>query len=119
MPKKKKKEKKEKQCNEKLKKVYELTFQDTKSKFIVIVSKRKKTKLRIKIIDGSQFHLTYMSEFSYDELLKINKFFWLFKDIDSIIYELDNLFLDEKVMLSLDLEHNIVMKFITELNTRN
>ena len=119
MPKKKDKEEKEEQLNEKLKKVYELTFQDTKSKFIVIVSKRKKTKLRIKIIDGSQFHLTYMSEFSYDELLKINKFFWLFKDIDSIIYELDNLFLDEKVMLSLDLEHNIVMKFMTELNTRN
>ena len=120
MPKKKKNEDEEESpLNEKLKKAYELTFQDTKSKFIVIVSKRKKTNLRIKIIDDSKFHLTYMSEFSYDELLKINKFFWLFKDIDSIIYELDNLFLDEKVMLSLDLEHNIVMKFLTELNSRN
>ena len=46
------------------------------------------------------------------------KFFWLFKDIESIIYEFDNLFLDEKVSLTLDLNHNIVMKFIIELNTR-
>ena len=109
----------EKEYEKKIKKTYELTFQDTKSKYIVIVSKRKKNKVRIKILDGSEFHLTYMSDFSYDELLKINKFFWLFKDIDAIIYELDNLFLDEKVLLTLDLEHNIVMKFIVELNTRN
>ena len=110
---------KEKPYKENIKKAYELTFEDTKSKFIVIVSKRKKNKLRIKILDGSQFHLTYISDFSYNDLQKISKFFWLFKDIDSIIYELDNLFLDEKVMLTLDLEHNIVLKFITELNTRN
>ena len=102
-----------------IKKSYELSFEDTKSKYIVILSKRKKNKLRIKIIDGSQFKLNYMSDFSYDELQKISKFFWLFKDIDSIIYELDNLFLDEKVMLHLDLEHNIVLRFMTELNTRN
>ena len=60
-----------------------------------------------------------MSDFSYDDLQKISKFFWLFKDIDSIIYELDNLFLDENVTLHLDLEHNIVLRFMTELNTRN
>ena len=109
----------EKPYEKNIKKTYELTFEDTKSKFIVIISKRKKNKLRIKILDSSQFHLTYISDFSYNDLQKISKFFWLFKDIDSIIYELDNLFLDEKVMLTLDLEHNIVLKFITELNTRN
>ncbi len=113
------KEKPEKEYQKIVKKAYELTFQDTKTKYIVILSKRKKNKLRIKILDGSQFNLTYMSDFSYNDLLKINKFFLLFKDIDSIIYELDNLFLDEKVYLNLDLEHNIVMKFIVELNTRN
>ena len=102
-----------------LKKAYELSFQDSNSKFIAIISKTKKKKLRIKIIDNSEFHLTYMSDFSYNDLQKISKFFWLFKDIDSIIYEMDNLFLDEKVLLTLDLEHNIVMKFQVELNTRN
>ena len=101
-----------------LKRTYELSFQDSKSLYIVIVSKTKKEKLRIKILDYSEFHLTYQSDFDYDELLKISKFFWLFKDIDAIIYEFDNLFLDEKVSLTLDLNHNIVMKFIIELNTR-
>ena len=101
-----------------LKHTYELTFQDSKSLYIVIVSKTKKGKLRIKILDYSEFHLTYQSDFDYDELLKISKFFWLFKDIDSIIYEFDNLFLDEKVLLTMDLNHNIVLKFIIELNTR-
>ena len=101
-----------------LKRTYELSFQDSKSLYIVIVSKTKKDKLRIKILDYSEFHLTYQSDFDYDELLKISKFFWLFKDIDAIIYEFDNLFLDEKVSLTLDLNHNIVMKFIIELNTR-
>ena len=102
-----------------LKKAYELSFQDSKSKFIAVISKTKKNKLRIKILDNSEFHLTYMSDFSYKDLQKISKFFWLFKDIDSIINEMDNLFLDEKVLLTLDLEHNIVMKFQVELNTRN
>ena len=101
-----------------LKHTYELTFQDSKSLYIVIVSKTKKGKLRIKILDYSEFHLTYQSDFDYVELLKISKFFWLFKDIDSIIYEFDNLFLDEKVLLTMDLNHNIVLKFIIELNTR-
>ena len=101
-----------------LKHTYELTFQDSKSLYIVIVSKTKKGKLRIKILDYSEFHLTYQSDFEYDELLKISKFFWLFKDIDSIIYEFDNLFLDEKVLLTMDLNHNIVLKFVCELNTR-
>ena len=101
-----------------LKHTYELTFQDSKSLYIVIVSKTKKGKLRIKILDYSEFHLTYQSDFDYDELLKISKFFWLFKDIDSIIYEFDNLFLDEKVSLTMDLDHNIVLKFNIEFNTR-
>ena len=101
-----------------LKHTYELTFQDSQSLYIVIVSKTKKGKLRIKILDYSEFHLTYQSDFDYDELLKISKFFWLFKDIDSIIYEFDNLFLDEKVSLTMDLEHNIVLKFNIEFNTR-
>ena len=101
-----------------LKYTYELSFKDSKSLYIVIVSKTKKNKLRIKILDYSEFHLTYQSDFDYEELLKISKFFWLFKDIESIIYEFDNLFLDEKVSLTLDLNHNIVMKFIIELNTR-
>ena len=101
-----------------LKRTYDLSFQDSKSHYIVIVSKTKKNKLRIKILDYSEFHLTYQSDFDYDELLRISKFFWLFKDIESIIYEFDNLFLDEKVSLTLDLNHNIVMKFIIELNTR-
>ena len=116
---KKSKKEEENPLEEKLIKSYELSFQNTKSKYIVIVSNRKKKKLRIKILDFSEFRLTYMSDFKYDELLKISKFFWLFKDIDSIIYELDNLFLDEKVLLTLDLDHNIVLKFLTELNTRN
>ena len=102
-----------------IQKTYELTFDDSKTKYIVIVSKRKKNKLRIKILDGSQFQLSYMSDFTYDDLQKISKFFWLFKDIDSIIYELDNLFLDEKVNVTMDLDHNIVLQFLTELNTRN
>ena len=119
MPKKKEEEEDDKENEQQIKKTYELTFEDTKSKYIAIVSKTKKNKLRIKILDGSEFHLTYMSDFSYNDLLKISKFFWLFKDIKSIIYELDNLFLDEKVFLTLDLEHNIVMKFLVELNTRN
>ena len=117
MPKKNEEEEEEKE--KQIKKTYELTFEDTKSKYIVIVSKTKKSKLRIKILDGSEFHLTYMSDFSYNDLLKISKFFWLFKDIETIIYELDNLFIDEKVFLNLDLEHNIVMKFLVEFNTRN
>ena len=119
MPKKNEEEEDDKENEQQIKKTYELTFEDTKSKYIAIVSKTKKNKLRIKILDGSEFHLTYMSDFSYNDLLKISKFFWLFKDIKSIIYELDNLFLDEKVFLTLDLEHNIVMKFLVELNTRN
>ena len=101
-----------------LKHTYELSFKDSKSLYIVITSKTRKGKLRIKILDYTEFHITYQSDFAYDELIKISKFFWLFKDIDSIIYEFDNLFLDEKVSLSLDLNHNIVMKFIVELNTR-
>jgi len=119
MPKKNEDEEDDKEKEKQIKKTYELSFEDTKSKYITIVSKTKKNKLRIKILDGSEFHLTYMSDFSYNDLLKISKFFWLFKDIESIIYELDNLFLDEKVFLTLDLEHNIVMKFLVELNTRN
>jgi hypothetical protein len=119
MPKKNEEEEDDKEKEKQIKKTYELSFEDTKSKYITIVSKTKKNKLRIKILDGSEFHLTYMSDFSYNDLLKISKFFWLFKDIKSIIYELDNLFLDEKVFLTLDLEHNIVMKFLVELNTRN
>ena len=119
MTKKNEEEEDDKENEQQIKKTYELTFEDTKSKYIAIVSKTKKNKLRIKILDGSEFHLTYMSDFSYNDLLKISKFFWLFKDIKSIIYELDNLFLDEKVFLTLDLEHNIVMKFLVELNTRN
>jgi len=101
-----------------LKRSYELSFQDSKSLFVVIVSKTKKGKLRIKILDYSEFHLTYQSDFDYDELQKISKFFWLFKDIESIIYEFDNLFINEKVSLTLDLSHNIVLKFNIELNTR-
>ena len=54
-----------------LKRSYELSFQDSKSLYIAIISKTKKGKLRIKILDYSEIHLTYQSNFDYEELLQI------------------------------------------------
>ena len=100
------------------KKVYELSFENNAVKYIVILSRTKKRKLKIKISDNTQYHLIYLSEFSYKNLTNISKFFLLFQDIEEIITELDMLFTEENVLLTLDMEHNIVIKFNVELNTK-
>ena len=42
-----------------LKRTYELSFQDSKSLYIAIISKTKKGKLRVKILDYSEFHFIH------------------------------------------------------------
>jgi hypothetical protein len=98
-------------------KAYEIELDDqTKYHIKIGVSKYKQLKLQVR--EQSEFQTIYQAKFKYEELLEIDRFFGVFETMESIVDEIDNLFVRNKVTISNDINNNLYMDLTISINNK-
>ena len=96
---------------------YEIDFEgDTKYQVKIGLSKLKK--LKITVTELSKYNNIYEAKFGYEELISIDKFFALYDSIEDIVKEIDKLFNDKCISISMDMSHTIIFEIKVNINKK-
>ena len=96
---------------------YELDFDDN-TKFNVKIGISKYRQLKIVVSEKPKYNNIFEAKFTYDQLLEIDRFFAVFETMEDVVDEIDNLFMRNRVGISLDVNDNVILNLKITINNK-